>query len=223
VNRAAALACMLVGAGCSASSGEAVKITAPTRPSEFIRGQYQITCEVLDRCCSSAQKRSRGWSGIDACTGAAFATGASASAMLDARVASGTVLFDAGAAASCLAAARAAGADCAHLMAPLPGSCANVIRGTAAPGDACAPDPPYCAPSAYCDQSEGIGGSCRPRAASGQSCVEGQCAAGLGCQPDGRCGPTLPDGQKCQTAEQCASGGCSPAGVCGPAPFGAAC
>ena len=62
-----------------------------------------------------------------------------------------------------------------------------------------------CADGAHCVMPDGVIGTCQPLPTAGSDCVEGKCAAGLGCVTyTGVCAAFLAEGSDCERSEMCA-------------------
>lgn len=124
---------------------------------------------------------------------------------------------------TCEAFAAGVGESCARLPCVDGAECVDgTCRATAGPGDVCGATTP-CAWGLLCEGGACVGG----RALEGEWCpagVEGACAEGLGCSPEGSwsdrgtCIPQVGRGEECRHDVGCAAGLYCVMGRCGDAP-----
>lgn len=230
----AAVACLLVLAGCALATGPGDGGDALALPGDAdVRttagfcaalGYYPVrsNCDYFRRCCSAAEQPIANSASIDqfqfACASTPDVSGCVAS--LDRGIADGRVVFQVDAIADCvLAVAAEVGppSQCGHLGAVerlrlaatlTSAACQRAVHGTQALGMPCNSGF-ECGPGAMCIRlggDAGAGGVCTAMAATGASCARTtDCAPPNWCL-DGACQPSSGEGGPCTDSPMCQAG-----------------
>ena len=208
------LVAALAGCGPGGGGGGGAAI-----PLDRIDEEYAaVFCRKIFTCCTAAEILGSPAAAGDeaACRATYGAAIASDLGDVQASVASGIVTYDGGKARSCFEAVGALpctewGGDDAPDRIP---DCALILRGTVAPGGACAGSE-VCA-DGWCAS----GGICTANTRLGEACAGMPCQTGLYCDTNAAgalttCAAFQPNGAPCSFGDECRSNSCN-AGVCGP-------